>query len=146
VTNIMCTWHNLYIVNGGKHEGSKRNLKFQRATWPQAPSQYFFFPLLPSFHSPWIIVTVINYIDNKMNSIAIRFLGVVISIIGGWGGVCFLLAVMPVHGLIHDGQLWACRCALLGLMYDLRRLYAIRYLGFQFVNDGIKGPNLFFSF
>jgi hypothetical protein len=39
--------------------------------------------------------------------------------------------VMPVHGLIHDGQLWACPCALLGLMHGLRRLYAIRYLGFQ---------------
>ncbi len=40
-------------------------------------------------------------------------------------------AVMPVHGLIHDGQLRACPCALLGLMHGLRRLYAIRYLGFQ---------------
>jgi hypothetical protein len=30
------------------------------------------------------------------------------------------------------------------LMYSLRRLYAIRYLGF--VDDGIKGPNLPFSF
>jgi hypothetical protein len=28
---------------------------------------YFF--LLLSFHSPWIIVTIINYIDNKRNSI-----------------------------------------------------------------------------
>jgi len=26
-----------------------------------------------SFHNPWIIVTVINYIDNKRNSIAIHF-------------------------------------------------------------------------
>jgi hypothetical protein len=32
--------------------------------------------------------------------------------------------VMPVHGLIHDGQLWACPCALLGLMHGLRQLYA----------------------
>ncbi len=30
--------------------------------------------LLPSFHSPWIIVTIINYIDNKRNSIASSFL------------------------------------------------------------------------
>ncbi len=28
--------------------------------------------------------------------------------------------VMLVHGLIHDGQLRACPCALLRLMYDLR--------------------------
>jgi len=54
--------------------------------------------------------------------------------------------IMPIHGLIHDGQLRACPCALLGLMYGLRRLYAIRYLGFQFVGDGIKGPTLSFSF
>ncbi len=40
-------------------------------------------------------------------------------------------AVMPVHGLIHDGQLRACPCALLGLIHGLRRLYAIRYFGFQ---------------
>jgi len=26
---------------------------------------------------------------------------------------------MPVHGLIHDGQLRACPCALLGLMHGL---------------------------
>jgi hypothetical protein len=32
-----------------------------------------FFFLLPSFHNPWIIVTIINYIDNKNNSIAIHF-------------------------------------------------------------------------
>jgi hypothetical protein len=38
--------------------------------------------------------------------------------------------IMPVHGLIHDGQLRACPCVVLGLMYGLRRLYAIRYLGF----------------
>ncbi len=43
------------------------------ALWPQALSQYIFV-LLPSFHGPWIIVTIINYIDNKRNSIAIRFL------------------------------------------------------------------------
>jgi len=53
--------------------------------------------------------------------------------------------VMPVHGLIHDGQLRACPCALLGLMYDLRQLYVIRYLGFQFVGGGIKGQTLPFS-
>jgi len=54
--------------------------------------------------------------------------------------------VMPVHGLIHDGQLRACPCAILGLMYGFRRLYAITYLGFRFVDDGIKGLNLSFSF
>jgi hypothetical protein len=41
------------------------------------------------------------------------------------------IAVMPVYGLIHDGQLRACPCALLGLIHGLRRLNAIRYLGFQ---------------
>jgi len=46
---------------------------------------------LPSFHSPWIIVTVINYIDNKRNSIAIRFFYVVISTIGGQDGLIFFL-------------------------------------------------------
>jgi hypothetical protein len=54
--------------------------------------------------------------------------------------------VMPIHGLIHDDQLRACPYALLGLMYGLRRMYAIRYLRFQFVGDSIKGPNLSFSF
>ncbi len=57
-----------------------------------------------------------------------------------------MTAVMLIHGLIHDGQLRACPCALLGLMYGLRQLYTIKYLGFQFVGDGIKGPNLSFSF
>jgi hypothetical protein len=50
--------------------------------------------LLPSFHSPWIIVTVINYIGNKMNSIAIRFLCVVISTVGGRSGLLFF--VLPI--------------------------------------------------
>ncbi len=54
-----------------------------------------FFILLPSFHSPWINVTVINYIDNKRNSIAIRFffgcVVISISIVGGRGGLVFLL-------------------------------------------------------
>ncbi len=27
------------LVSGGRLEGSKCNLKFQSATWPQAPSQ-----------------------------------------------------------------------------------------------------------
>jgi len=31
-----------------------------------------------------------------------------------------------MHGLIHDGRLWACQSCLLGLMYALRLLYAIR--------------------
>jgi hypothetical protein len=38
---------------------------------------------------------------------------------------------MPVYGLIHHGQLRACPCALSGLIHGLRRLNAIRYLGFQ---------------
>jgi hypothetical protein len=53
--------------------------------------------------------------------------------------------VMPIHGLIHDGQLQACPCALLGLMFGLRRLYAIEYLGFQLVGGSIKGQALPFS-
>jgi hypothetical protein len=52
---------------------------------------------------------------------------------------------MPVHGLIHDDQLCACPCVLLGLMYGLRRLYVIEYLGFQFVGGIIKGQALPFS-
>jgi hypothetical protein len=63
---------------------------------------------------------------------------------GAWANDKF--TIMPVHGLIHDGQLRACPCALLGLMYGFRRLYVIRYLGFQFVGTGIKGPTLSFSF
>jgi len=54
--------------------------------------------------------------------------------------------VMPIHGLIHDGQLRAYPCVLLGLMYGLKRLYVIRYLRFQFVDDDIKGLILSFSF
>jgi hypothetical protein len=53
---------------------------------------------------------------------------------------------MPIHGLIHDGQLRACPCALLGLMYGLKWLYVIRYLRFQFVGGCIKGQGLPFSF
>jgi hypothetical protein len=53
--------------------------------------------------------------------------------------------VMPVHGLIHDGQLRACPCALLGLMYALRLLYLTRYLRFQFVGGSIKGQAFPFS-
>ncbi len=30
--------------------------------------------LLPFFHSPWIIVIIINYINNKRNSISIHFI------------------------------------------------------------------------
>jgi hypothetical protein len=33
--------------------------------------------------------------------------------------------VMPVHGLIHDGQLRACPSCLLGLMYAFR--VSVRY-------------------
>jgi hypothetical protein len=45
----------------------------------------FFWFLLSSFHSPWIIVTIINYINNKKNSIVIRVsFGVVISTLECW--------------------------------------------------------------
>ncbi len=53
-----------------------------------------------------------------------------------------------MHGLIYDGRLWACQSCLLGLMYVLRLLYAIRcfrvmvFLGFQLVGDCIKGQAL----
>ncbi len=76
------------FVSGSSLEGSKCNLKFQSAMWPQTLSQYFFF-LLHSFHSPWIIVIVINYIDKKKNSIAICFFWCCHSIIGGQGGFVF---------------------------------------------------------
>jgi hypothetical protein len=56
------------------------------------------------------------------------------------------IAIMPVHGFIHDGQLQAYPRALLELMYDLRWLYVIRYLGFQFVGNYIKGQALPFFF
>ncbi len=55
------------------------------------------------------------------------------------------------HGLIHDGQLWACQSCLLGLMYVLRLLYTIRCfrvmacLGLQLVGGCIKGQALPFS-
>jgi len=45
--------------------------------------------LLLLFQSPWIVVTVINYIDNKKNLITICFFGVVISTVGGRGGFIF---------------------------------------------------------
>jgi hypothetical protein len=49
--------------------------------------------LLPSFHSPWIIVTITNYIDNKRNSIAIYFL--CCHKYSGWSGwVHFFLATI----------------------------------------------------
>jgi len=54
-------------------------------------------------------------------------------------------AIMPIYGLIHDGQLRACPYALLKLMYGLKWLYVIRYLGFQFVGNCIKGQALPFS-
>jgi hypothetical protein len=45
----------------------------------------FYWFLLSSFHSPWIIVTIINYINNKKNSIVIRVsFGVVISTLECW--------------------------------------------------------------
>jgi hypothetical protein len=46
-----------------------------------------------------------------------------------------------IHGLIHDGRLRACPSYLLGLMYVLKWLYAIRCLGFQLFGDCIKGPS-----
>jgi hypothetical protein len=61
---------------GHKHVHNKRNFLLPSFHIHVAISTFtiFFFPLLPSFHSPWIIVTVIDYIDNKRNSIAILFL------------------------------------------------------------------------
>jgi len=53
---------------------------------------------------------------------------------------------MPVHGLIHDGQLRACPSCLLGWMYVHKWLYAIKCLGFQLVGGYIKGQALPFSF
>jgi len=56
-----------------------------------------------------------------------------------------------MHGLIHDGQLRACQSCLLGLMYVFKLLYAIRCfrvmacLGFQLVDNSIKGQALPFS-
>jgi hypothetical protein len=45
--------------------------------------------LLPSFHIPWIIVIVMNYINNKKNSITICFL--CCHKYNRWSGrVCFL--------------------------------------------------------
>jgi hypothetical protein len=35
------------FISGGRPKGSKRNLKFQSTTWPQAPSQYIYFCCLP---------------------------------------------------------------------------------------------------
>jgi len=57
-----------------------------------------------------------------------------------------------MHGLIHDGQLWACQSCLLGLMYILRLLYAIRCfrvmacLRFQLVGSSIESQVLPFSY
>jgi len=39
-------------------------------------------------------VTIINYIDNKKNSIVIHFFCVVISIVSDWGGLIFFLAII----------------------------------------------------
>jgi hypothetical protein len=50
-----------------------------------------------------------------------------------------------MHGLIHDGQLWACQSCLLRLMYVIRLLCAIRCLGFQLVGGCIKGQAFPFS-
>jgi len=56
-----------------------------------------------------------------------------------------------MHGLIHDNRLRACQSCLLGLMYVFRLLYTIKCfrviacLGFQFVDDCIKGQALPFS-
>jgi hypothetical protein len=56
-----------------------------------------------------------------------------------------------MHGLIHDGQLWAHQSCLLRLMYVLRLLYAIRCfkvmacLGFQLIDGYIKGQVIPFS-
>jgi hypothetical protein len=50
-----------------------------------------------------------------------------------------------IHGFIHDSWLRACQSCLLGLMYVLKLLYAIRCLGFQLVGSYIKGQALPFS-
>ncbi len=56
-----------------------------------------------------------------------------------------------MHGLIHDGRLQACQSCLLGLMYVLRLLYAIRCfrvmacLRFKLVDSYIKGQIFPFS-
>ncbi len=51
-----------------------------------------------------------------------------------------------MHGLMHDRQLWACPSCLLGLMYVLRWLYAIKCLRFQLVGDCIKAKPFLFPF
>ncbi len=56
-----------------------------------------------------------------------------------------------MHGLIHDGRLRACQSCLFKLMYIFILLYVIRCfnvmacLGFQLVDDYIKGQVLPFS-
>jgi hypothetical protein len=50
-----------------------------------------------------------------------------------------------IHGLIHDGRLRACPSYLLGLMYVLKWLYAIRCLGFQSFGGCMKGAKPFLS-
>jgi hypothetical protein len=98
---------NFKLISGGRLEASKRNLKFLNAMWPQALSQYIcIYLLLSSFHSPWIIVIVINYIDNKRNSKLsnfwcchkynrwwgwVHFFLAPINTIGGGIYLCFLL-------------------------------------------------------
>ncbi len=53
--------------------------------------------LLRSFHSTWIIVTIIDYIDNKRYSIVILLLFCdVKSIVGGWGGSFFFVVIITI--------------------------------------------------
>jgi len=101
------------IFSGGRPKGSKRNLKFQKCHVITSTFTINFFFLVPSFHSPvatstfkffyfatfhspWINVTVINYIDNKRNSITIHFLlcchKYKYSRWSGWA--CFFLAII----------------------------------------------------
>jgi len=62
-----------------------------------------FFILLPSFHSPWINVIVINYIDNKRNSIAIHFIFCChkykYSRWSGWARFCLAIIITIMEGL-----------------------------------------------
>jgi hypothetical protein len=63
-----------------------------------------------------------------------------------------ILCHARMHGFIYDGRLWACQSCLLGLMYVVRLLYAIRCfrvmacLGFQLVDNCMKGQTFPFSY
>jgi hypothetical protein len=65
-----------FTACGHKHVHNKKNFLMPSFHSPIAKSTFTIKKkfLLPSFHSTWIIVTVIDYIDNKRNSITIFFL------------------------------------------------------------------------